>query len=65
MPERKKTKHEVHYTPKAAKHEERCALCEHFLGRRSCALVLGGDIVTGDHGISPNGWCELWKMAES
>jgi hypothetical protein len=26
----KETKHQVAYTPHAAKHNERCALCRHF-----------------------------------
>ena len=54
MPE-KKTKAEVSYTPHAAKHNERCALCIHYIAGPvgQCRRVAGT--------ISPRGWCELFR----
>jgi hypothetical protein len=47
-------KTEVDYTPHAAKHAERCALCRYFISRYGrCKRVAGT--------ISAYGWCKLWE----
>jgi len=53
----KESKNQVSYTPHAAKHEERCALCVYFLSAQSqCRRVAGA--------ISKAGWCELFATGE-
>jgi hypothetical protein len=49
----KKLKQDVRYTPHAAVHNERCALCKHFQRLYDkCTKVEGR--------INPAGWCQLW-----
>ena len=50
----KKDKADVHYTPKAEKHGERCELCRVFIASAGqCRRVAGH--------INPKGWCQLWE----
>ena len=50
----KKDKADVHYTPKAERHNERCERCRFFIADAGqCRRVKGA--------INPKGWCELWE----
>lgn len=50
----KETKEQAGYTPKAAKHSERCELCKYFLPeKKKCQKVEGF--------IAPQAWCKRFK----
>ena len=58
MREEKAQKEEVHYTPHAEVHSERCELCKHFIPLyNKCRLVEGK--------IAAAGWCRLFKRGRS
>ncbi len=54
MPDAKKEKSEVSYTPVAAMKGERCGLCEHFRPMYDLCTKVKGQIKAG-------AWCELFK----
>lgn len=49
----KATKSGAQYTPIAAKHSERCEVCEHFTSPDQCSKVAGK--------VSPKGWCRFFE----
>lgn len=56
----KRTKDDVHYTPRAAKISERCRYCQHFMDTH----LLYGECEKVKGNISPHGWCDLFKRKE-
>jgi len=53
--EKKATKAEAHYTPRAAHHQERCGLCRYFVARQTCRRIQGE--------VNAGGWCKYFERA--
>lgn len=46
------SKESVQYTDNGTP-SEHCAICEHYVGRNRCEIVLGS--------VMPSGWCNKWE----
>ena len=50
------SKYQVKYEPEASNPKEHCSICEHWLGKNQCEIVVGK--------INPEGWCKEFKRDE-